>query len=215
MRAGREVPCWSWFLPVCVSRANPLQVSLFTAALSQGLTRFRGQVPREIGRGVGAVWRLRAPGVIHHSSVPTYCSSRCTSSASPACHADYPEAFAGWHKVSTYGGHIFALGMVVFFIGVVLAFRSSKRAADNPWGEGATTLEWTLSSPRPTTSSPPSLASLMSQGTREGTLVTVRGEREVMVSSGLREPREALIQIGLTVISVLSYGAVTWVTQLE
>jgi cytochrome c oxidase subunit 1 len=39
--------------------------------------------------------------------------------------------------------------MVVFFIGVVLAFRSSKRAADNPWGEGATTLEWTLSSPPP------------------------------------------------------------------
>ena len=67
----------------------------------------------------------------------------------PRRYADYPEAFAGWHKVSTWGGHIFALGMVVFFIGVVLAFRSSKRAADNPWGEGATTLEWTLSSPPP------------------------------------------------------------------
>ncbi|GJD31809.1 Cytochrome c oxidase subunit 1 [Methylobacterium adhaesivum] len=67
----------------------------------------------------------------------------------PRRYADYPEAFAGWHKVSTWGGHIFALGMVVFFIGVVLAFRSSKRAAANPWGEGATTLEWTLSSPPP------------------------------------------------------------------
>jgi cytochrome c oxidase subunit 1 len=67
----------------------------------------------------------------------------------PRRYADYPEAFAGWHKVSTWGGHIFALGMVVFFIGVVLALRSSKRAADNPWGEGATTLEWTLSSPPP------------------------------------------------------------------
>ncbi|KQO71008.1 cytochrome C oxidase subunit I [Methylobacterium sp. Leaf465] len=67
----------------------------------------------------------------------------------PRRYADYPEAFAGWHKVSTWGGHIFALGMVVFFIGVVLAFRSSRRAADNPWGEGATTLEWTLSSPPP------------------------------------------------------------------
>ncbi|WP_375407875.1 cytochrome c oxidase subunit I [uncultured Methylobacterium sp.] len=67
----------------------------------------------------------------------------------PRRYADYPEAFAGWHKVSTYGGHIFALGMVVFVIGVVLAFRSSRRAADNPWGPGATTLEWTLSSPPP------------------------------------------------------------------
>ncbi|KQP51864.1 cytochrome C oxidase subunit I [Methylobacterium sp. Leaf399] len=67
----------------------------------------------------------------------------------PRRYADYPEAFAGWHKVSTWGGHVFALGMVVFVIGVVLAFRSKTRAADNPWGPGATTLEWTLSSPPP------------------------------------------------------------------
>ena len=67
----------------------------------------------------------------------------------PRRYADYPDAFAQWHKVSTYGGHIFGLGMFVFIIGVVLAFRSKERAADNPWGEGATTLEWTLSSPPP------------------------------------------------------------------
>ncbi|GJD50639.1 Cytochrome c oxidase subunit 1 [Methylobacterium crusticola] len=67
----------------------------------------------------------------------------------PRRYADYPDAFAGWHYVATMGGHIFALGMVVFVIGVVLAFRSKERAADNPWGEGATTLEWTLSSPPP------------------------------------------------------------------
>ncbi|WCS25294.1 cytochrome c oxidase subunit I [Methylobacterium sp. NMS14P] len=67
----------------------------------------------------------------------------------PRRYADYPDAFAQWHKVSTYGGHIFALGMFVFVIGVILAFRSKERAADNPWGEGATTLEWTLSSPPP------------------------------------------------------------------
>jgi cytochrome c oxidase subunit 1 len=28
-------------------------------------------------------------------------------------------------------------------------FIRKERAADNPWGEGATTLEWTLSSPPP------------------------------------------------------------------
>ncbi len=67
----------------------------------------------------------------------------------PRRYADYPDAFAQWHKVSTYGGHIFGLGMFVFVIGVVLAFRSKEQAADNPWGEGATTLEWTLSSPPP------------------------------------------------------------------
>ncbi len=67
----------------------------------------------------------------------------------PRRYADYPDAFAQWHKVSTYGGHIFGLGMFVFVIGVVLAFRSKEQAADNPWGEGATTLEWTLPSPPP------------------------------------------------------------------
>jgi cytochrome c oxidase subunit 1 len=29
------------------------------------------------------------------------------------------------------------------------AFKRKQQAADNPWGEGATTLEWTLSSPPP------------------------------------------------------------------
>src|SRR3982751_5560157 len=67
----------------------------------------------------------------------------------PRRYADYPDAFANWQFVATMGGHIFALGMVIFVIGVVLAFRRKEQAADNPWGEGATTLEWTLSSPPP------------------------------------------------------------------
>jgi cytochrome c oxidase subunit 1 len=37
----------------------------------------------------------------------------------------------------------------VFFVGVAHAFMRKQKAADNPWGEGATTLEWTLSSPPP------------------------------------------------------------------
>src|SRR3954470_13057276 len=67
----------------------------------------------------------------------------------PRRYADYPDAFAGWQWVATQGGHIFALGMVVFVIGVVLAFQRREQAAANPWGEGATTLEWTLPSPPP------------------------------------------------------------------
>jgi cytochrome c oxidase subunit I len=34
-------------------------------------------------------------------------------------------------------------------VGMVYAFVRKERAADNPWGPGATTLEWTLSSPPP------------------------------------------------------------------
>jgi cytochrome c oxidase subunit 1 len=63
--------------------------------------------------------------------------------------ADYPDAFAGWNYVSSIGSMISALGTLVFFFGVAHAFIRGQRAADNPWGAGATTLEWTLSSPPP------------------------------------------------------------------
>jgi cytochrome c oxidase subunit 1 len=38
---------------------------------------------------------------------------------------------------------------LVFFFGVAWAFMRKEKAADNPWGAGATTLEWTLPSPPP------------------------------------------------------------------
>jgi cytochrome c oxidase subunit 1 len=63
--------------------------------------------------------------------------------------ADYPDAFAGWNMVSSIGSFISATGTLVFFFGVAQAFMQKRRAADNPWGAGATTLEWTLPSPPP------------------------------------------------------------------
>jgi cytochrome c oxidase subunit 1 len=62
---------------------------------------------------------------------------------------DYPDAFAGWNEISSYGAFMAGLGAVVFLYGLVDAFARKQPAADNPWGEGATTLEWTLSSPPP------------------------------------------------------------------
>ena len=67
----------------------------------------------------------------------------------PRHYADYPDAYAGWNKVSSIGAYITTLGTVVFFIGLIMAFVRKQKAADNPWGEGATTLEWTLPSPPP------------------------------------------------------------------
>ena len=67
----------------------------------------------------------------------------------PRRYADYPDAFAGWNYVSSIGSYISGLGVLIFLYGVYLAFQRKERAADNPWGEGATTLEWTLSSPPP------------------------------------------------------------------
>ena len=42
-----------------------------------------------------------------------------------------------------------ASALVIFFIGLVEAFAKKRAAGNNPWGAGATTLEWTLSSPPP------------------------------------------------------------------
>jgi cytochrome c oxidase subunit 1 len=63
--------------------------------------------------------------------------------------ADYPDAFAGWNYVSSIGMYISTAGLVVFFIGLVHAFMRKEKAGANPWGPGATTLEWTLPSPPP------------------------------------------------------------------
>ncbi|MEH6952705.1 cytochrome c oxidase subunit I (plasmid) [Nitrobacter sp. NHB1] len=62
---------------------------------------------------------------------------------------DYPDAFAGWNEISSYGAFITGFGVLIFFYGLIDAFARKQQAADNPWGEGATTLEWTLSSPPP------------------------------------------------------------------
>ncbi len=67
----------------------------------------------------------------------------------PRRYIDYPAVFAGWNHVSSYGSYISAIGVLIFMYGVFSAYARKVQAADNPWGEGATTLEWTLSSPPP------------------------------------------------------------------
>ena len=70
-------------------------------------------------------------------------------SGMPRHYVDYPDAFAGWNRISSYGSYVFAFGLLVFFYGLLEAFMSKRHAANSPWGEGATTLEWTLPSPPP------------------------------------------------------------------
>jgi cytochrome c oxidase subunit 1 len=62
---------------------------------------------------------------------------------------DYTPAYAEWNKISTIGYMITVAGVAVFFINLIYTFTMGKKAPNNPWGEGATTLEWTLSSPPP------------------------------------------------------------------
>ena len=67
----------------------------------------------------------------------------------PRRYPDYPDGFAHWNTVATVGYMIMAAGMAIFFVNVIISLIAGRKAGDNPWGEGATTLEWTLSSPPP------------------------------------------------------------------
>ncbi|WP_062227491.1 cytochrome c oxidase subunit I [Aureimonas frigidaquae] len=67
----------------------------------------------------------------------------------PRRYADYPDAFAGWNFVSSMGSYVSGVSILIFLWGVYEAFRAKRLAGDNPWGPGATTLEWQLSSPPP------------------------------------------------------------------
>jgi cytochrome c oxidase subunit 1 len=63
---------------------------------------------------------------------------------------DYADAFQHWnHVASLYGYSLMAIGMGFFFLNIFWSLAFGKKAPANPWGEGATTLEWTLSSPPP------------------------------------------------------------------
>jgi cytochrome c oxidase subunit 1 len=63
--------------------------------------------------------------------------------------ADYPDAFRHWNYIESVGSYISGAGLAVFFVGTIYAFSKRKEAVANPWGAGATTLEWRLSSPPP------------------------------------------------------------------
>jgi len=67
----------------------------------------------------------------------------------PRRYVDYPVEFEYWNQVSTWGIIPTGLGMLFFFAMLIEAFVRRRPAEDNYWGEGATTLEWTLSSPPP------------------------------------------------------------------
>jgi cytochrome c oxidase subunit 1 len=67
----------------------------------------------------------------------------------PRRYIDYPDAYALWNFWSSIGAYIAGIGTLVFLYTVYDAFARKRLAGDNPWGVGATTLEWTLPSPPP------------------------------------------------------------------
>jgi len=67
----------------------------------------------------------------------------------PRRYIDYPDVFAGWNYVSSIGAYIAGASSIFFLVMTIYALRNGKKAVANPWGEGATTLEWTVPSPAP------------------------------------------------------------------
>ena len=69
-------------------------------------------------------------------------------SGMPRHYADYPDAFAYWNNISSIGAYITFAATILFVVSMLHAyFIRKEKAAGNPWGIGATTLEWTLPSP--------------------------------------------------------------------
>ena len=68
----------------------------------------------------------------------------------PRRYIDYPEAFALWNLVSTWGAFL-SFASFLFFIGVLAwtLLRGRRVTENNPWNEYADTLEWTLPCPPP------------------------------------------------------------------
>ncbi len=68
----------------------------------------------------------------------------------PRRYIDYPEAFAYWNYVSSWGAFL-SFASFVFFIGVITytLLAGRKVNVNNPWNEYADTLEWTLPCPPP------------------------------------------------------------------
>src|SRR5208337_2068921 len=67
----------------------------------------------------------------------------------PRRYADYPDAFWAWNFISSIGAYIGGVSLLIFLWVLADAFMRRTQAGANPWGAGATTLEWTLSSPPP------------------------------------------------------------------
>ena len=67
----------------------------------------------------------------------------------PRRYPDYPDAFHGWNMVASIGSYISAFSVLIFLYVLYRTFASKEQLAENYWGEGATTLEWTVTSPPP------------------------------------------------------------------
>lgn len=68
----------------------------------------------------------------------------------PRRYIDYPEQFAYWNEVSSYGAFLSFASFIFFICIIIYSLVWGKRVTEPAyWGKHADTLEWTLSNPPP------------------------------------------------------------------
>jgi cytochrome c oxidase subunit 1 len=62
---------------------------------------------------------------------------------------DYPDAYAGWNAIASFGSYVSVVGILVFFAVVYFTLTSDNKCASSPWAaeQDTTTLEWMVQSP--------------------------------------------------------------------
>jgi cytochrome c oxidase subunit 1 len=69
----------------------------------------------------------------------------------PRRYIDYPDAYAGWNMVSSFGGYLTGISVILFVFIVFYTLFFGRRVGANYWNvdKDVMTLEWTVSSPPP------------------------------------------------------------------
>ena len=68
---------------------------------------------------------------------------------------DYPDAYAGWNAVASFGSLVTTVGAILFIYIIYKTLTSGEKCPANPWNwntntvEESATLEWVLPSPPP------------------------------------------------------------------
>ena len=69
----------------------------------------------------------------------------------PRRYIDYPDAYAGWNEISSYGSYLTGIATLWFIFVAFYTLFKGKKVSDNYWDAKpqSMTLEWTISSPPP------------------------------------------------------------------
>jgi len=81
---------------------------------------------------------------VHLTFLPQHFGARVHPSGSWGY---WVEDSIGWQKIATLGACLSALSLLLFFYAILEAYLRRRPALANPWGRGATGLEWQFAFP--------------------------------------------------------------------